>query len=206
MSNPGEITLVAVGRMTNLAIALRINPDIAANVKQVVIMGGALGTNGFTGNVTPCAEANIIGDPHAADIVFQADWPLTMVGLDVTMKTNMKEDFMLRLKNNGGETGEFIYQISRFYDDFHRETLGMDGFAVHDSSAIAFAIDPTLFTVGTGAIRVVTEGIAMGQTILAPADKSFPPSPWDGVPHKQICVDVDSQGLLDLYEKTICSQ
>ncbi len=73
-------------------------------------MGGALGVNTFTGNVSPCAEANIAGDPYAADLVFQAAWPLTMVGLGVTMKTVMKDDVMLRIKNTGGEVGEFIYE------------------------------------------------------------------------------------------------
>lgn len=81
---PGEITLIAVGRMTNLALALRAAPDIARLVKQVVVMGGAFGRNGHTGNVTPVAEANIIGDPVAADIAFGASWPVVIVGLDVT--------------------------------------------------------------------------------------------------------------------------
>jgi purine nucleosidase len=205
MANPGEISLVAVGPVTNLALALRMNPDIAANLDRVVVMGGALGVNSFTGNVTPCAEANIASDPHAADIVFRAAMPVTMVGLDVTMKTVMNHEFMQRLKKNGGEVGEFIYKISRFYDQFHRETLGMDGFSVHDSSAIAYVINPDLFTIDTGALRVVTEGIAIGQTILSPAAKFFPPGAWDGVPHKQVCIDVESQKLLDLYERTICA-
>ncbi len=204
MANPGDISLVAVGPLTNLALALRLNPAIAQNVKQVVVMGGALGVNAFTGNVTPCAEANIASDPHAADIIFRADLPLTMVGLDVTMKTVMDNEYMERLNKTGGEEGEFIYEISRYYDKFHRETVGMDGFAVHDSSAVAYVISPQLFTVDTGALRVVTEGIAIGQTILSPAGVHFPPGAWDGVPHKQVGVDVNSQGLLDLYERTIC--
>ena len=129
-------------------------------MKQFVVMGGALGVNSFTGNVTPCAEANIGIDPHAADIVFRAPLPLTMVGLDVTMKTVMSTEYINHLKNTGGEVGEFIYDISRLYDPFHRETVGMDGFAVHDSSAIAYVIDPDLFEVVTGGLRAVTEGIA----------------------------------------------
>ncbi len=85
-ANPGEITLVAVGRMTNLARALKDDPDIAGLVKQVVIMGGAFDV---PGNITPAAEANIHGDPEAADIVFGASWPVVAVGLDVTMQTVM---------------------------------------------------------------------------------------------------------------------
>lgn len=205
MANPGEISVVAVGPLSNLALALRMNPEIAVYLDQVVVMGGALGVNSFTGNVSPCAEANIASDPHAADIVFQAAVPLTMVGLDVTMQTLMDSQYMERIRVAGGEMGAFIYDISRFYDKFHRETVGLDGFAVHDSSAVAYMINPELFTTVTGALRAVTEGIAIGQTILAPAATQFPPGAWDGVPHKQVCIDVDSQGLLDLYEATICA-
>ncbi|MCP6380102.1 nucleoside hydrolase, partial [Klebsiella pneumoniae] len=74
-------------RMTNLALALQNAPEVAGLVKEVVIMGGAFALDGHNGNVTPEAEANIIGDPHAADIVFGADWPVVAVGLDVTRKS-----------------------------------------------------------------------------------------------------------------------
>jgi len=83
MKNPDEITLVPIGPLTNIALALRIEPKIAKLVKEVVIMGGAATVRG---NVTPVAEANIWQDPHAASIVFSAGWPLTMLGLDVTTK------------------------------------------------------------------------------------------------------------------------
>lgn len=205
MDNPGEITLIAVGRMTNLALVLRMCPDITSNVKEVIIMGGALGHNGHTGNITPVAEANIGGDPHAADIVFRAPWPLTMVGLDVTKQTRMDQAFMERIRDNGGETGQFIYDISRFYQNFYKEETGSDCFFVHDSSAIAYAIRPELFKVKRGAIRVVTEGIAIGQTIMAPEGEFFPPGEWDDIPHKQACIAVDSEAMLALYEQTICA-
>ena len=204
MDNPGEITLIAVGRLTNLALALRLCPDIATAVKEVIIMGGALGRNGHTGNVTPVAEANIAGDPHAADMVFQAPWPLTMVGLDVTKQTRMDQAFMERIRDNGNEVGQFLYDISRFYQNFYKEETGSDSFFVHDSSAIAYAIKPDLFKTETGALRTVTEGIAIGQTIIAPEGEFFPPSAWDGIPKKQACIQVDSQGLLELFESTIC--
>lgn len=202
-ANPGEITIVAIGRLTNLALALQHDSGLAANVKEVVIMGGAIGRDGIGGNVSPCAEANIAGDPHAADIVFQANWPLTMVGLDVTMKTVMSDEYMRSIRDSGGETGQFIYKISRFYDAFHSEALGMSGFPTHDSSAIAYVIQPELFKCETGAIRVVTEGIAVGQTVFARTGDLFPPGPWDGVSEKQVCVEVDSTGLLNLYAQTI---
>ena len=113
LKHPTEVTLVAVGRLTNLAMALRINPAIAGLVKEVVVMGGALGSNEHTGNVTPVAEANIYGDPHAADIVMTASWPLTLVGLDVTMTCIMEHERLARIRKSAGEVGEFIWDITR---------------------------------------------------------------------------------------------
>jgi len=111
---PGEITIVAVGRMTNLALALREAPDIAQMVKQVVVMGGAFGIAGVQGNVTPAAEANIIGDPEAADEIAAASWPITFVGLDVTQKTLMPTEYLAALAKDGAEAGQFIWEVSRF--------------------------------------------------------------------------------------------
>ena len=206
LKHPHEITLVAVGRLTNLAMALRINPAIASLVKAVIVMGGALGSNEHTGNVTPVAEANIFGDPHAADIVMTALWPLTLVGLDVTMTCIMRTERLARIRESAGQTGEFIWDITRHYEDYYRQTRGVDGFPVHDSCAIAYALAPELFQTLTGALRVSTEGITRGQTILVPAGKKFPPSGWDEVPHSHGCVKVDAAALLDLYETTLASR
>ncbi|WP_245557308.1 nucleoside hydrolase [Kaistia granuli] len=201
--HPGEITLVAVGRMTNLALALREDPGIAALVKQVVIMGGAFGYSGHSGNVTPVAEANIIGDPHAADEMFAAQWPIVVVGLDVTQECVMTTAYMQELREKAGKAGQFFWDISRFYEDFYRKATGIDGIFVHDSSAVAYLLDPSLFETRTGPIKVVTEGIAIGQTIQKPTTRSFPPTPWDGLPDHTICTAVDTERFLDLYFRTI---
>lgn len=201
-ASPGEITVVAVGRMTNLALALREDPEIAGLVKQVVIMGGAFGIGGVLGNVTPAAEANIWGDPLAADEVTGAAWPLVMVGLDVTQKTRMPTPYLRAIANEAGEVGRFIWEISRFYEDFHLQG-GVDSIYVHDSSAVAYLLAPELFETRGGAVRVVTEGIAFGQTIQKPAGTGFPPSAWDGRPEHLVCVDVDSEGLRRLYRSSL---
>jgi len=204
MAQPGEITLVAVGRLTNLALALAIEPRLAGAVKQVVVMGGALGYGEHRGNVSPCAEANIHGDPHAADRVMTAGWPLTLVGLDVTMHCVMRDDRMTRIREAGGDRGAFIWDISRHYDRFYREQRRFDGFPVHDSCAIAWLLDPSLFDGQLGAIRVVTEGIAIGQTVQAPAGSHFPAAAWQDVPPSLGCLGVDSERLLSLYEEILC--
>jgi purine nucleosidase len=201
-AHPHEIEIVAVGRMTNLAMALREDPGIVPLVKQVVIMGGAFGIRGVLGNVTPAAEANIWGDPLAADEVTGATWPLTMVGLDVTQKTQMPTSYLHALQDIAGDAGRFIWEISRFYEKFHNDG-GVESIFVHDSSAVAFLLKPELFETRTGAIRVVTEGIAFGQTIQKPDSVSYPPSDWDGRPSHRICTDVDSEGLRTLYAETL---
>ena len=206
LQHPHEITLVAVGRLTNLALALRLNPEITPLVKEVVIMGGALGTNEHTGNVTPVAEANIYGDPHAADIVLTANWPLTLVGLDVTMTCVMQQAQMRHLRDSAGAAGQFIWDISRHYEDYYHRTRGVKGFPVHDSCAIAYVLAPELFQVRSGAIRVVTEGISIGQTIMVPGGRLFPPGDWHNVPESRGCVGVNAEALLQLYESVLLKQ
>ena len=200
--HPGEITLIAVGRMTNLALAAQRAPDIIGLVKQVVVMGGAFGHNGHSGNISPVAEANIYGDPHAADYVFGLDWPLTIVGLDVTKETIMSSEEINELSTLN-EEGAFLRAISHGYQDFHKQSDGLDGFYVHDSSAVAFALQPDLYDTTHGVVRVVREGMAIGQTIFQPTDKKFPFPDWQNRPGVDVCIHVDSRAVLDLFQQTI---
>ncbi len=107
-ANPGEVTLIAVGRMSNLAYALKEDPEIAGLVKQVIIMGGAFDV---PGNITPAAEANIHGDPEAADAVMTAPWKVVVVGLDVTMKTVMTRRRLAELTAQNGEHLKLLSDI-----------------------------------------------------------------------------------------------
>jgi inosine-uridine nucleoside N-ribohydrolase len=200
---PHQITLIAVARMTNLALALRRDPSIAGLVRQVIVMGGAFGFNGHSGNLTPVAEANVHGDPLAADEVFGAPWPVTIVGLDVTQETIMPAEMIDRIGQHGGPEGRFIRDIGRFYLDFHVKTEGMDAMFTHDASAVAYLMDPSLFATRRGPIRVVTEGIAVGQTIQKPDAKKGTPPAWQGRPSQTICTGVDAPRLLDLYYRTV---
>lgn len=199
---PHEVSIIAVGRMTNLALALREDPSIASLVREIVVMGGAFGVTGVQGNVTPAAEANIFGDPEAADEITAASWPITFVGLDVTQQTIMPTDYLAGLAESGGESGRFIWDISRFYEAFHQAS-GVPSIYVHDSSAVAYFLKPELFTTRTGSIRISTDGITRGMTIQKPDALSFPPGPWDDRPSHKICTSVDSEGLRSLYRATI---
>ena len=200
LENPHEITLIAIGPLINLALALHIEPKIAQLVNKVVIMGGTILESG---NVSPVAEANIFCDPHAADKVFSADWHVHMIGLDVTHKTLMMDALQERVRDNNPMCGQFLYDAGRFYADFYKAHRGAEGCYVHDASAIAYAIDPSLFTVLTGPVRVATEGVAKGQTILKRAGYTYPENHWDNVTDSSVCMEVNAEGVLALYEKAM---
>ncbi len=191
----GGLTLVAVGPLTNLAQALALDPELPRHVQRVVVMGGAFGTHGHAGNVTPVAEANVHCDPHAAGVVFGAAWSVTVVGLDVTHQVLMSSAYLDALGHDGGVEGRYLRDITRTYERFyHRRTGG--GIYAHDASAVACALDPSRFQVQHGALYVVTEGVAMGQTLQSPRGLQFPAGDRVGAPEQQACVAVDAAGVL----------
>lgn len=197
MAAPGEITLVPLGPLTNIALALRLEPRLAQNVRQVVLMGGnAL----CPGNATPAAEANIHNDPEAADVVFGAGWSVTMVGLDVTHQVNMRRTHLARYEQANNPLAQHIARIVPFYRDFfERQYPGLDGIYVHDSSAIACVIDPTLFIMERWPLRVETQGISRGKTWpFLGQGNSDTLGPWQGRPPVNVCVGVDADRLLAL--------
>lgn len=199
-NNPHEISIVAVGRLTNLAVALTQCPELPTLVKEIVVMGGAFG---HSGNVSPVAEANIAGDPQAADRVFAAGWPLTIVGLDVTHATVIDERFLASLRELAGEAGDFIYRINRCYLDFHERITGKRECPMHDSSAVACLLEPLLYTTRGAAVRVATEGIAIGQTIAGDPAADYASDAWRGRPLCQICTAVDAEHVRGLYTRTL---
>ena len=204
--SPHTLSLLALGPLTNLALALRQDPEIASLVREVVVMGGVLGFNGRRGNVSPVAEANIRNDPDAADEVLSARWPVTLVGLDVTAGCVLTSDEARRLASEAGEVGQFLWDISRGYEAMYREHDGIDGCSLHDVAAAAYWVEPQLFSTRRGPIRVVTQGIAVGQTIQRPATHSYGPGPWDSASPQSACCDVDVQGVLKLYTNALTSK
>ncbi len=195
---PGEITLVPVGRMTNLALALALDPTLPQRIKRVVMMGGA-----FTvpGNVTPVAEANIIGDPDAADIVFGAGWPVVAIGLDVTTQVVISPKHLAAISKANPVSGEFLTAISDFYLAFYRSTGVTEGFFLHDPAAVLYLTHPELFTLTSGPVRVATQGIATGQTIAAPQSQWAREGDWQDVPHSQYAVAVDHKKAVKIFNQ-----
>jgi len=158
---PGEIIICAVGPLTNLAQALRLDPTLTRTAKSVVIMGGSAA---YHGNVTLCAEANIWNDPDAADQVFAADWDVTMVGLDVTEKTQCYPDDFDRLAIAAPRIGGFLRDAADFYFDFHEQKTGKRSCFMHDPSAILAITDPHIFTFESMPLNVVCSGVEIGRT------------------------------------------
>lgn len=142
----GEVVLVTLGRMTNVAKVLAKYPDYPSKIKRVVSMGGAVYSHG---NVSPCVEANIGGDPEAADIAVQADWDMTMVGLDVTLKTHLTRADVDKLKRCCAEDKkqmvEFISDALMYYmDGSRRQNFTMEYSPLHDPLAMIVAVDPSV--------------------------------------------------------------
>lgn len=197
-AHPGEVTIVAVARMTNLAQALREAPEIAGLVKQVILMGGAFAV---PGNVTPAAEANIFGDAQAADEVFGAPWPLLAIGLDVTRQVEMTRT---EIETLGEESPDLalLRDLSLDYVAFY-EGLGHRGMVVHDCCACVALTDPGLFSSRTARVRVLSAGIGVGMTIPAPENMTFPPSDWDDVALQSYANGVDPEAVLARIRSTI---
>jgi inosine-uridine nucleoside N-ribohydrolase len=204
-AQPGEITLVAVGPLTNLAQALALEPGIVHFVREVVIMGGnAL----CPGNATPAAEANVLSDPDAADLVLGAGWPLTMVGLDVTHRVNMRRDALDQLARLPGPLARHVSAAIPFYRNFFERVNRTDGFYVHDSSAIAYLLAPELFDTEAWPVRVdVSHGIGRGKTwpSLGDSDQEGAEAlrPWQDRPRIKVCLRVDGPSVVNLILDTL---
>ncbi len=196
--HPGEITLVAIGPLGNLALALRLEPELPKLVKGVSIMGGAAFV---PGNVTPVAEANIWNDAHAAEIVFAADWELNMFGLDVTNAVPFTPDFLDELESKNAKLGGFVKQSSQFYVDFYSQNREDRVCFFHDAMPLAHLTHPELFTLTRGHARVSTDPLNKGQTSVAPIGSTMSPL-WLEATEINVATDVDHDKLRQLYVDT----
>jgi purine nucleosidase len=141
LAAPGDVTLVAVGPLTNVALALRKEPRIIQAVRQVIIMGGALRADG---NVTPLAEFNIYADPHAAHIVLQSGMPIVLLPWDITQHVQMTQADIDRLLRTTSPVTRFIAEATRFYVEFHLQHFGFAGCSINDPAALALVFLPDL--------------------------------------------------------------
>ena len=158
---PHEITLIPVGPLTNIALAVSKDPSIVSLVKDIVIMGGSISG----GNVDGAAEANIYGDPEAAAIVFNAGWMVTMIGSDVGERTLITRNHLAQLQAIEGRESAFIFKLADFYVT-RSEKSGYAGAAMYDPLAVATVIDPSLVTLKPMHVDVETKGeFTRGETV-----------------------------------------
>lgn len=206
---PHEIALVPVGPLTNIALAVLKDPSIVPLVKEVVLMGGSISG----GNVNAAAEANIYNDPEAAQIVFQAGWPLTMVGLDVGDKTLLSRKYLDQLGSTHGPVNDFIYAVAKFSFDLSA-SWGFPGTPMYDPLAVGVAIDSTLVKAPAMHVDVETKGeFTRGETVAnrhgavernALHGDHYVIEGVDQVsPNARVCVDVDAGRFLQLFVSRI---
>jgi len=164
LERPGDaaaVTLCPIGPLTNIAMALRIAPDIASRIRRIVLMGGAMGQ----GNVTPSAEFNIFADPHAAAIVFRCGVPIVMHGLDVTRQALVTRERLEAIAALDSDVSRAVVGMLEFYGSRH--LARGQGMPLHDPCAVAYLVAPQLFEGRDCHVVVETEGRhTLGRTVV----------------------------------------
>ena len=202
---PHEITLIPVGPLTNIALAVSKDPSIASLVKDIVIMGGSI----TGGNVNGAAEANIYNDPEAAQIVFNAGWMVTMVGSDVGERTLITRKYLAELQSSHGPQSDFIIKIADFYLT-RSEKSGYSGAAMYDPLAVGIVLDATLGTLKEMHVDIETKGeFTRGETVanrmgsnennVLHGDHYEIEGVVDLKPNARVCVASDAERFLKLF-------
>jgi purine nucleosidase len=205
--NPGRITLVPVGPLTNIALAFLKAPDIRSQIPEIILMGGSIAG----GNASPAAEANIYNDPEAAKIVFESGIPIVMTDLGATAQARLTREHLKRLRAAGSDLARYAAELGDFYIGF-AERLGFDeGADLHDPLAVGLAIDLSLATdLRPMRIDVETKGaLTYGETVanrhllleaIEDAGDHFRIRSFPRVePNARVPVRVDSARFLELF-------
>ncbi len=199
-SSPGELTFIALGRLTNLALALCVEPSIADDIAEVIVMGGAVSV---PGNVTPVATANIWGDPQAASVVYRSGARIAQIGLDVCTQVEFSPEQLTSVWSANTGATNLLERATAFIQQAYNSRGRLRnprGAQFNDVPAMAYAIDPTLFTMRKANVRVEYEGrLTQGQTV---ADfDGFTGEPMNS----EVALAVDAQRLTNLWVKRVAS-
>ncbi|WOL15666.1 putative uridine nucleosidase 1 [Canna indica] len=198
---PGEVSILALGPLTNLALAIKRDSSFASKVKKLVILGGAFFSSG---NVNPAAEANIYGDPEAADIVFTCGADIVVVGINITTQVKLTDDELSELRNSQGRHAKILCDMCKFYRDWHVESNGVYGVFLHDPACFAALVRPDLFTYITGVVRVEVQGICAGHTLMDQGLRRWNTSnPWTGYSPASVAWTVDVPGVLSFVKQLL---
>jgi inosine-uridine nucleoside N-ribohydrolase len=200
LAAPGEVTILAVGPLTNIALLARVHPEVARQVSRVVVMGG----NALSpGNVTPGAEANIHNDPEAAEIVMGFDWPIAMVGLDVTDQIVLGPSHIEAMSAGGTPAHDLLARSIPLYRKFYRDFNGIDGVAAHDPAALALLLAPQLFETADWPIRVELSGLGRGKTWPQTRRRGTPQPGWEGRGPVQVATGAQIGDVADFIAQRI---
>ena len=196
--NAGNVDLITLGPLTNVALCLAMDDRFVEKVSRVIMMAGAVFV---PGNSAPRAETNVYADPEAARIVFQSGMPITLVGLDVTTKVLMRSPLAQSIRTSRNpDVGEFVAEIIRSSLDAQRAIRKWDGFPMHDPLAIGVAIDPSFVSTRRMFVDVEVRGeLTAGATVGDSRDV------WGRVPSVDVCVDVEDGRFLDFYAERLSS-
>ena len=206
-AQPGDITLVAVGPLGNLSLALKLEPTLPQLLREVIVMGGTILE---PGNVSPVAEANIWNDPHAADQVFTAGWKLTMVGLDVTHRVILPVALFKKIadRHQHAATDTLHHAVNFYaghYGGLYPHVAEIHGCFAHDLLAFIYLVNPELFSLEQGPVRVATDGLAQGQTIMKRNQLAdYPQAGWgEETPVTRVCMQVQAQACKTVLESIL---
>lgn len=184
-----EFVIIATGPLTNIALAIQKDKKVMQQIKELIIMGGAVTVEG---NVTPYAEANILSDVEAADYVFNSGLPITLVGLDVTMQSILKKEQISHWSGNNNNL-TFCYDIVDFYMQAYENFYpGIQGCALHDPLAVAAFFNKEWLKIEDFGIEVVQEGIRLGQTVQSTIR-----------PAVGVCIHVDDETFIQHFITTL---
>ncbi|XP_075511898.1 putative uridine nucleosidase 2 [Primulina tabacum] len=193
---PGQVTVVALGPLTNIALAIQSDPAFVKNIGQIVLLGGAFAVNG---NVNPAAEANIFGDPDAADVVFTSGADVLAVGINVTHQVILTDSDRDMLAETNAKFAKYLCKILDVYFSYHHEAYSNKGVYLHDPTALLAAVDPSLFTYTEGVVRVQTIGITRGLTLFYNRQKRFEEvTEWCDKPMVKVAVTVDAPTVVKM--------
>ncbi|KAJ0258966.1 Inosine/uridine-preferring nucleoside hydrolase domain-containing protein [Hirschfeldia incana] len=195
LKTTSPLTILALGPLTNLAIAIKRDSSFASKVKKIVVLGGAFFS---LGNVNPAAEANIYNDPEAADVVFTCGADITVVGINITTQLKLSDDDLLALRESKGKHAKLLSDMCKFYRDWHVKSDGVYGVYLHDPVSFVAVVRPDLFTYKKGVVRVETQGICVGHTLMDQGLKRWNGSnPWVGYSPVSVAWTVDVDGVLE---------
>src|SRR3989304_6110758 len=192
---PGDVTILALGPLSNIAAALRQQPDLAAQIGHLIILGG---TVAGPGNVTPAAEFNIYCDAEAARDVFRSPVTKTVIPIDVTSRILFGFDMLQKIPSGKSRTAQLLQRVLPGAFRSYRQNLGLEGIHLHDAVAVVAVMHPELFTMERMHGEVEIDGtITHGATVF---DRRRHP---ESRPNLDVAVDVDAEAVADCIYRTL---